>query len=260
MNDDLNNSVLKSLETEIDILPYLPGLLIDLWTLGCSPQSVVEILKPLKLPPLKTKVLDLGCGKGAVSITLASKLGFHATGIDANKYFLSEAEKKAKEFNVSNLCEFQYGDIREYVTTAENFDIVVYASLGNILGNFNKIIKRLRKTVRKGGYIIIDDGYLTEITKLKRKGYRHYLSRDETVKQLTSHGDILKEEIIIPREENKAINDEYLDAIRIRGDELIEQNPKLRRVVTQYIKSQEIECEILDKYFIGAIWLIERSK
>ena len=61
-------SVSNSLETVPDFLPYLPELLVDLWALGSSPQSIIGLLSPLPLSSTETRVLDLGCGKGAVII------------------------------------------------------------------------------------------------------------------------------------------------------------------------------------------------
>ena len=62
------------------LLPFIPELFKDLWELGSSPKVVLEWISHLKLPAYKTKVLDLGCGKGAVSITLARELKFNILG------------------------------------------------------------------------------------------------------------------------------------------------------------------------------------
>jgi 2-polyprenyl-3-methyl-5-hydroxy-6-metoxy-1,4-benzoquinol methylase len=68
------------------MLPYIPYLLQDLWALGSSVEIILKVIKELELPK-SAKVLDLGCGKGAVSIQIASRFGFHVTGIDAMEHF-----------------------------------------------------------------------------------------------------------------------------------------------------------------------------
>ena len=226
--------------------------------MGSSPDKVVEMLKPLNLPQNNTRVLDLGCGKGAVSITLSKELGFKSVGIDACKPFLEEAKRRANQFNVSDLCRFEFGDIRNYVKIARDFDVVVYASLGNILGGFNEIVGQLRKIVRSNGYMIIDDGFLKTSEKIDRAGYEHYVSYDETIVQLTSHGDKIMKEIQLTDEENREIGYGYLGVIKKRAAEIIIKKPELKEQINEYLRNQEIECEIIDKYFCGAIWLLQK--
>ncbi len=258
MNDNLKKSVAQSLDATTGMLPFVPELIKDMWALGSFPDRIVELLKPLDLTPEKTRVLDLGCGKGAVSITLAQELDFWAVGIDACRPFLEEAKSKAEEHQVSNLCRFEYGDIRKAVQTLKDFDVVIYVSLGGTLGGFDATVGKLRQTVRPGGYLIIDDGFLKESTKLDRAGYEHYAPHDETLKQLTSHGDTLLREIIYTFEETQNLDHHYLDLIRKRGKIFIKNHPELADDVLAYIENQEEECEIIDQHIVGAMWLLQR--
>jgi len=250
MENNTELSISKSLEVDPSLLPYIPELLTDLWALGGSPEIVVEILKPLNLQSGVTSVLDLGCGKGAVSITLASEFGFNIFGIDACDAFLKEAVNKANEFNVSELCHFELCDIHRFIANAKNFDVVIYASLGSILGNFEEIVGNLRQTIRPGGYMLIDDGFLKCSSKIERPGHRHCVSHEQSLKLLTSHGDTLIKEILT-EEESRAINEEYLKVIKNRAKNIIKRNPDLKEPITQYVKNQEIECEIIDKNITG---------
>ena len=259
MKKDLEQVLAESMEAGKAILPYLPELLVDLWALGSSPDLVVEMLRPLKLPRITTRVLDLGCGKGAVAITLAKEFGYTALGIDANTTFLKEAEDKAEEYQVGDRCKFQFGDIREAVRNVVDFDIVIYASLGGILGSFDGITKKLRGTVKSGGYILVDDGFLKGSRRVKRPGYGHYVPYDQTIAQLTRHGDRLIQERILPDEYSNSINYGYLDAIKHRGQELISRQPHLEKFITEYIDNQEIECKFLDRHIIGSIWLLQKK-
>jgi cyclopropane fatty-acyl-phospholipid synthase-like methyltransferase len=259
LKKNLDQVMADSMEANKDILPYLPELLVDLWALGSSPELMVELLRPLKLPELATRVLDLGCGKGAVAITLAKELGFTTLGIDANKAFLKEAEEKAGEYQVADRCQFQFGDIREAVGSCNGFDIVVYASLGGILGKFIEIVGKLRETVKPNGYILVDDGFIKGDHRVERPGYGHYASYDQTIAQLTEHGDRLIQEQILSDEYSNSINYGYLDAIKKRGQELINRRPHADKLITEYIDNQEVECEFLDRHLSGAIWLLQKN-
>jgi 2-polyprenyl-3-methyl-5-hydroxy-6-metoxy-1,4-benzoquinol methylase len=259
MDNKTEISVSNSLETVPDFLPYLPELLVDLWALGSSPRSIIGILSPLSLSSAKTRVLDLGCGKGAVSITIAHQLGFSVTGIDASEVFLEVARKKAQEYHVSDLCKFELADIFEFIKSPATFNVVILASLGGILGTFEQCVKQLRQLIIPGGYIIIDDDYLREGAFVKRKGYDHYVDHDETIRQLTVHGDFLIKEVSTD-EESKTINAQYLTAIKKRAKVFIKKYPHLAEKVRQYIHTQEIECEVIDKNLCGAVWLLQRRK
>lgn len=259
MNKTLDIDIAKSLEVNEELLPHVSELLADLWALGSSPNHIVDLLKPLELPPRKTRVLDLGCGKGAVSVKLAQELGLNVLGIDAFRPFLEEAKKKAVEHKVAHLCEFHFGDMREYVRDPSDFDVVVYASVGNVLGSFRDCVSSLRRTIRPGGYMIIDDGYLKSGSKLDRRGYEHYISYEQTVSQLTSHGDMILQEINTETE-TKAINNEYLRSITKRAELLKQVHPELQESLDWYIENQSVECDVIDNKICGTIWLVQKAK
>lgn len=48
------------------------------------------------------KILDMGCGKGFVTISLAREFKCPCHGIDAMPVFIYEAEQKAIEYSVSD--------------------------------------------------------------------------------------------------------------------------------------------------------------
>jgi len=53
-----------------ELLPYLPYILQDYWELGSDPEVMVQLVKKYVNLSNNTRILDLACGKGAVSIKL----------------------------------------------------------------------------------------------------------------------------------------------------------------------------------------------
>ena len=258
MNDNTQQSVANSLEVEKNILPYISYLLQDLWALGSSVDQILDLVSTLPLSSDTTKVLDLGCGKGAVSVQIASNFGFDVVGVDAMPEFLEDAYKKSSEYQVSDLCTFIEQDILTYVTDKHNFDIVILASLGGILGSNKNTIKKLRTQVRPGGYVVIDDGYLKKRELLNRKGYKHYQNYEKTVEELTMFNDRLLSEIPTT-EVSLKINNEYLKVIENRSSELIDQYPELEKDLNNYLDLQREECDILNSEIKGMIWVLEKA-
>ena len=258
MSKDIEKSMSESMEAHPDILAYLPHLLSDMWALGSSPDKVIEMVRPLKLPAETTRVLDLGCGKGAVCIQLAKHFGFKVVGVDASEPFLSDARTRAIENSVNSRCEFLNADIREFVKTARDYDLVVLASLGGIFGGYKETIRVLRAVIKSGGFMIIDDGFLRGEKPLQRPGYSHYLPHQAAIQGLTSFGDQLINEVILTYEENSAIDREYINALKIRSIPLIKKQPELKKLIEEYIENQEKECDIIETNLFGVIWLLQK--
>jgi len=258
-NTQYEKEIADSLETTPETLPFIPELLADLWELGSFPERIVEILRMVELPPETTRVLDLGCGKGAVSITLAKELGFQCLGVDAFAPFLREAEKIAAEKGVSGMCRFEPGNIREAVKTAGDFDVVVLASVGSPWGRLYQTVGALRQAVHPGGYLLYDEGFLAESAKAGQVNYEYMVPHEIALKQLTAHGDRLLREVIIPAAELQAMNNRYTELIRQRAAQLVKRHPESADLLWEYVQNQERECEILESTYVGAIWLLQRK-
>ncbi|MCD4730256.1 MAG: class I SAM-dependent methyltransferase [Bacteroidales bacterium] len=235
----------------------MPWLLQDMWAMGCSLESIITAAGSVGLHH-KSKVLDLGRGKGAVCVQLAGKFGCNVLGIDATEPFLKDAQTKASEHKVSSLCDFVQEDILEYVKTNHNFDLVILASLGGIFGSFKNTVATLRSQVIQGGYMIVDDGYLQTRDSLNRKGYGHYRNHKNTISELTSYGDKLIMEINTT-DISRQINDEYMHVIEKRGKELVTKHPEIKEEIEAYILLQHEECEVIDKEIEGALWLLQKK-
>ena len=90
------------------------------------PRFETEILvdEILKLDCKKDKILDIGCGSGAISIALADNLKkSYVYGIDISKEAIKLSNKNKEELNLKNV-EFFESDIFSNIKE-KNFDIIV---------------------------------------------------------------------------------------------------------------------------------------
>lgn len=258
LTDEQERQIAAALEITPDLLPFLAELLADIWALGSWPAVIAEMLGTRSLPG-STRVLDLGCGKGAVSIRLAQDLGFRVLGVDLFEPFIEEARQRARREGVDERCEFRVADSLDVLRGEDVFDVVVWAALGGALGGFDRCVGRLKRVVRPSGYIVIDDGFLVSDHAIARSGYEHYTSREETHRLLTQHGDELLEETLIPRSEVEACNRENNRRIHARAKGLTERFPEHADRLAGYVDSQVAECEILESSVAAAVWLLQRG-
>jgi cyclopropane fatty-acyl-phospholipid synthase-like methyltransferase len=257
--DDEQQEVARAFETKPELLPFIPELVADLWELGSALEVMIDVIRPLELPEGQTRVLDLGCGKGAISITLAKEFGFQALGIDLFEPFVQEARAKAREMHVGALCQFVHGDMRDAIKSYRNFDVAVYAAVGGALGTWDQCVAKVRRCVRPEGYIVIDDGYLAGDEKVDRPGYEHYVGHEETLRQLAAHGDTLLREVTQSQDYLKSLNSRFLEGVRKKVDKLSKEHPEAADLLSGYVKDQELESEIIETKLVGAVWLLQRA-
>jgi ubiquinone/menaquinone biosynthesis C-methylase UbiE len=259
MEDRRDEDLAASMDASPEILPYLTELVADMWALGSTPHLAVNLFRPLDLPAGLAKLLDLGCGKGALGIAVAKELGYRVLGVDLCQDFLRDAAQRAMELGVSDLCEFVHRDLRDVLQEGDEFDVVVLASLGGVLGRFDRCVGSMRKAVRPGGYMLIDDGFLTRAVAVNHPGYAHLTSYDRAIEYLQAHGDSVVAERIYSVEETRAVNVDYIGHISRRAAGVVERHPEAAEALHRYISSQESECEFIDREITGAIWLLQRG-
>ncbi len=258
MDARLRQDVATSLDASPALLPFLPALLADVEALGSSPGAVIDLLRGRGLPAETTRVLDLGCGKGAVAVPLAEALGFQVLGVDAFAPFVEAARQRAQARGVAHRCRFVCEDLRRTLRADAAFDVLVYASIGPLLWPMDEAMRRLRRVVRPGGLLVIDDGFMAE-EGASVPGYEGYAGHTETRRRLTAAGDEILEEVLCSPEAMHAENRRTTERIRRRAEELARAHPEQARLFRAYVRRQERECAVLEAAYVPALWLLRRS-
>lgn len=249
---NVEEKLARSLTAEsTELIPFLPYLLQDLWELGSSPKDIIDMaLKHIHISN-KTKVLDLACGKGAVSIRLANALGCKVKGIDIIPEFIRFAEEKAKEYNVETLCDFIVGDINHAVENEKNYDIVILGAVGDVLGDPEETVTKLKNTVKSGGFIFIDDAYAVDDSDTRHP------TREKWLIIFQNASLKLIDEKQIDGDELSSLNDEQQALIARRANELKKTHPDMTSLFDSYVQSQQAECDELENEILGATMLLK---
>jgi SAM-dependent methyltransferase len=223
-----------------ELIPFLPYLLQDFWELGINPDIVAELIDRHVSLSESTRILDLACGKGAVSVRLAQRLRVKVKGIDLIPEFIEYAAQKAQEFNVDDLCEFAIGDINDAVEIEKNYDCVIFGAIGAVLGNLTETLSKLKVTVRSGGYLLLDNYDLIGEEQWTA------LFREAGLKQIEAVPDNCSEKNGNGSFQRVAVSNLGMSAIIKRANELIAKHPDKKKIFEGYISSQQKEYDWLE--------------
>ncbi|MEY4894413.1 MAG: hypothetical protein RL751_1230 [Bacteroidota bacterium] len=115
-----------------------------------------QLVQKLALPNT-ARVLDLACGKGRHSLTLA-QMGFEVVGADLAPNSISAAQEQAEKLGVKNV-EFCVHDMRQAMETSP-FDAVfnLFTSFGyfDTLAENQAVCKALSTMLTPNGLLVID--------------------------------------------------------------------------------------------------------
>lgn len=242
----------KSLTAEsVELIPYLPFLLQDLWDLGSWPSDIIDMIQKHVYEPKRLRILDLACGKGAVSVQIAKTLECQVKGVDIMPAFIEFAKMKAMEYGVTSLCTFEVGDINQTILEDRGYDVVILGAVGDVLGNPKDTLRKLKGTVKSGGYIIVDDAYAKDDSDYQ------YTSREKWQEYLKELGLILIDERFAPDEDMSDLNHDQQAHILRRANELKLMEPDKAELFDGYIRSQLAECDEIENEIMVVAMMIQ---
>jgi len=257
-NETLEENIISVMElTDKALVKYMPYIFQDYWELGTSANEIIEIIKKYKTHYSSLNLIDLGSGKGAISIKIASELRCNCFGIDGIDDFVAFSNNKAKEYSVDNICKFEKDDIRTRIKTLGKYDIILLMALGSVFGNYYDTLIKLSTHLDNDGLIIIDDAYIKNGCN---SDYPNVLQKDNLLKQLDKAGMELIEMITI--NEISGIDEKYdkdFKNLQKRCMELVEKYPEDKKLFLDYIERQIREYEILSNEIIPTIFVIKKK-
>jgi len=247
--------VAATLECEPELLPYLPEILQDFDELGSDPQRLIECLEAGHAAAGIRDALDLCCGKGATSIALARRFGIRVDGIDAIEAFLESARAAAVDAGVAERCRFATADLCAVVTRPASYDLVIFGSVGPILGGITRTVAHLMTPLRSRGWLLFDDSVLLPGAPI-RPGFEAHAQLDETRRRIELSGA----EIVAVRsfDTDTAGHDSDMRRIGRRAADLVERRPNLGDLVARYVERQQAECAFLERWTRDVTWLLQK--
>jgi ubiquinone/menaquinone biosynthesis C-methylase UbiE len=120
--------------------------------------TLVDLLHSDTSYPAGSTVLEVGCGTGAQTVTLArNSPGARITSVDVAAESLEEAKARAKAVGLTNV-QFREGDVFALQLDQESFDHVFVCFVLEHLSRPLEALTALRGLLRPGGTITVIEG------------------------------------------------------------------------------------------------------
>ncbi len=117
-----------------------------------------ELLHHDSVFPVKSKVLEAGCGVGAQTKIIAAKNpACHFTSIDISESSLLQAQKLIQSLQIKNV-EFQTGDIFNLNFDSEYFDHIFVCFVLEHLADPLRALDCLKRVLKTGGSMTVIEG------------------------------------------------------------------------------------------------------
>ena len=117
-------------------------------------QSVECVLSKLKIPP-ESKILDVGCGTGNLTLRLPEINSFRGiVGTDLSDGVLTIARKHANDMGLKN-CEFLRADACQLPFDDEEFDCVVSNMVFHLISNRREVLAEIVRVLKPAGTVVL---------------------------------------------------------------------------------------------------------
>lgn len=256
--NDVKKSIVDTMDgIDGELCEFLPYIFQDVLVIGCCPELILDLFESKKIEYTnksdKLKILDLGCGKGTVSVRIAEKYGHEIYGIDGLNGFIQDAINYSNSLGVRELCNFKVADIRTEVDLLRNYDVAILCAV-EVFRDMYNTLKRISPCVKSGGYIIIGSVYIEDHTDFTHPEIQ---LRSEVLSQLEESPVKIIDEILF--DNIKDVQDENFKFMRKRIEELKREYPDKANIFDSYILSQEEICDVYENHTKLVVWLLQKE-
>ncbi|MGM0507291.1 MAG: class I SAM-dependent methyltransferase [Bacteroidota bacterium] len=119
-------------------------------------ERLADLIRELIPPATWSHVLDLGCGRGRHSLSLARR-GYDVTGLDLSEASIQIARKRAADQGVKGI-RFIVGDMREPFPETVDAVVNLFTSFGYFETDREneQVLRNIHGMLRPGGRVLID--------------------------------------------------------------------------------------------------------
>ena len=207
----------------------------------------------------KSNILDIGCGTGGQTITIAENSQGNILGVDLFPDFINKLNENAQKLNLQNRIKGIVGSMDNLSFNNEEFDLIwSEGAIYNI--GFKRGLKEWYKFIKKGGFIAVTEAsWFTqqrpkEIEEFWMTAYSEIDTIPNKLLQLQESGYIPVASFIIS--ENCWTENYYIP--QVKAQEVFLKKYKGNKTVEELIANQKYEAQLYSKYkdYYGYVFFI----
>jgi cyclopropane-fatty-acyl-phospholipid synthase len=133
------------------------------------------------------RVLEIGCGWGALAECAARDFGAHVTGVTLSSEQLAHARARMQDAGLANRVELRFQDYRDIRPDPQPFDAIVSIEMFEAVGReyWNGYFETLRRNLKPGGKACI------QTITIRDDLFRRYLHSTDFIQQYIFPGGLL---------------------------------------------------------------------
>lgn len=243
--------VAASVAAPPQLVPWFGRLFKGVGALGSSPRRVARVLEELGIGS-RSLVLDLACGKGAVAIELAARIGCRVVAVDACEEFVESGRREAERRGVGRLVEFRVGDVRGEIELSRRADAAIML---NLFG-FEESVLLLRGLVKPGGVYVCDDAVGRS---LERSGDRAAPTRGDARAVFERFGDEVVREMMMSPSEVGRMSASLVRRLSRNAREIGREEPRLKGALASFVAAQRRAGGALRGEMRPVVWWVRKG-
>lgn len=228
-----------------------------------SPEITLQALRFIDNLTDKSRIVDLGCGTGGQTMTLAGHVSGEITGIDLFPDFISLFNRNAKRLGLQNRVKGIVGSMIDPLPFGkESLDLIwSEGAIYNI--GFERGLNEWKQYLRTGGYVAVTeaswftDERPTEINDFWVDAYPEIDTIPNKVAQMQKAGYVPVATFILP--DNCWTEHFYAPQVRAQ-EEFLKANPG-NNAAKELVANQRHETDLYHKYkaFYGYVFYIGKK-
>ena len=154
---DLDNRILEAIRNAgVDVRNLTPEDLSGFDQLHAGGNNSTRILAEMAGLTQGMQVLDVGCGIGGPSRTLAAEFGCFVTGVDLSVEFVKAAKMLTDIVGLKDKVTFQEGNALNLAFDDGSFDVVWTQSAIMNIQHIQGFIKEVHRVLRPDGFFVVE--------------------------------------------------------------------------------------------------------
>lgn len=243
-------SIAASLDTPRALVPVLAQLFRGTRALGSEPRRLAGMLARAGVGP-GSRVIELGCGKGALAVELAARTGCRVLGVDACAPFVAEARSLGACRVGGGRCRFVVRDVAD-VTGPARYDGAIMVGLYGV----ERARRVLRRLTLPGGVYLLDDA----VRGTGASGAPRSIPTLAAARRLlASGGDTIIEEYRVPAARTASIERSLRRTLSRNARALARARPDLGAQLAEFLERQRRGADALARELVPVAWAVRRA-